>query len=213
MKKHSAYCDADYQREATIGTSDAEENPLTRIAEVIEASTAEFTAECYELHHPPPLGSLVRASDGALAIYGVVCEATTASIDPGRRPIARGREASHEEDIYRDNPQLARLLRTSFRALVVGHGEGRVGLPPRPARVHSFVSLCQAEEVERLTRSLDFLTLLLPAGDEVVAACLRAASAAHPDGRAFLVAAGKELAVLLSGEPSRLNAILRRLRP
>jgi len=194
---------------------------LTRIAEIIEASTAEFVAECYQLHHPPPLGSLVKTSDGAVEIYGVVAGAATESIEPGRRPIARGQDAATEDDIYRQSPQLAKLLRTWFRALVVGHGEGERlchYLPPHPARVHSFVSLCTQEEVARFTQSLDFLSLLSSADaagttDEVIAACLRSASQAHPDRQAFLVGAGKELTLLLGGEMTRLNAILRRIRP
>ena len=46
----------------------------------------------------------------------------------------------------------------------------------------------------------------------VVSAFLRQAAAAREDGRAFLVGAGKELAILLGGELNRLNAILRRIR-
>ena len=194
---------------------------MTRIAEIIEASTAEFVAECYQLHCPPPLGSLVKTSDGAVEIYAVVASAATESIEPGRRPIARGQGAATEEDIYRQNPQLAKLLRTWFRALVVGHGEGESlchYLPPHPARVHSFVALCTSEEVARFTQSLDFLSLLATAGvpgtaDEVIAACLRCAGHAHPDRERFLVGAGKELTLLLGGEMTRLNAILRRIRP
>ena len=194
-----------------------------RIGEVIEAGTAEFTAECYERHGPPPLGSLVRASDGDVEIYGVVCNAATESVDPNRRPIARGKEEATEEGIYRQNPQLSKLLRTTFDVLVVGHTVGARRavplqyLPPRPPRVHSFVHLCEPEEVRRFTQSLDFLTIPLnartPSADEVVAACLRQASRAHEDQHAFLVGAGKELAVLLGGQLNRLNAILRRIRP
>lgn len=191
----------------------------SHIGEVLEASTSEFLAECYELHRPPPLGSLVRTSDGEVAIYGVVSSSATQGIDPGRRPLARGRGVAEEEDIYRQNPQLARLLRTTFSAQIVGHEdktELRHYLPPRPPRVHGFVYLCDGEEVRRFSQGLDFLTILLggggEAGDEVVAACLRRASQAHEDGRAFLVRAGKELALLLSGELKRLNAILRRIR-
>jgi len=191
----------------------------TKIGEVIEASTGEFVAECYELHSPPPLGSLLRTSDGEMEIYGVVCNASTESIDPGRRPLARGREESEEENIYRQHPQLSRLLRTTFDTLIIGHGQGdelHHYLSPRPPRVHSFVYLCDQDEVRRFTRSLDFLAILLnsKAGsvDEVVSACLRQASRAHDDERAFLVRAGKELAVLLGGELNRLNAILRRIR-
>ncbi len=54
-----------------------------KIGEVIEASTGQFVAECYELHSPPPLGSLVKTSDGDVEIYGVVCNAATESIEPG----------------------------------------------------------------------------------------------------------------------------------
>ena len=153
------------------------------------------------------------------APYGVVCNASTESIDPGRRPLARGREESEEGNIYRQHPQLSRLLRTTFDTLVIGHGQGDAlhhYLPPRPPRVHSFVYLCEGDEVRRFTQSLDFLAILLGARagsvDEVVSACLRRAAVAHDDERAFLVRVGKELAVLLGGELNRLNAILRRIR-
>ena len=190
----------------------------TKIAEIIEASTGEFMAQCYELHQPPPFGSMVKTREGEIEIYGVVCEATTTSIEPGRRPIARGREEAEEEDIFRSSPQLAKLLRTDFSALVVGHKENERlyhYLPPRPAKIHSFVYLCDAEEVEKFSRSFDFLSILVNAraqADELIAACLRHAAQAHPDPRAFLVKAGKELAVLLAGEVSRLDTILRRIK-
>ena len=190
-----------------------------KIGEVIESSTGQFVAECYELHSPPSLGSMVKTSDGDVEIYGVVCNAATESVDPGRRPIARGKEEATEEGIYRQNPQLSKLLRTTFDTLVVGHGKDddiRHYLPPRPPRVHSFVYLCEGDEVRRFTQSLDFLPILLStragAVDEIVSACLRQASCAHDDNRAFLVKAGKELAVLLSSDLNRLNAILRRIR-
>ena len=190
-----------------------------KIGEVIEASTGQFVAECYELHSPPPLGSMVKTSDGNVQIYGVVCNAATESVDPGRRPIARGKEEATEEGIYRQNPQLSKLLRTTFDILVIGHGQGdelHHYLPPRPPRVHSFVYVCEEDEVRRFTQSLDFLPILLAtravAVDEIVSACLRQVSCAHDNKRAFLIKAGKELAVLLSGDLNRLNAILRRIR-
>jgi hypothetical protein len=193
-----------------------------KIGEVIESSTGQFVAECYELHSPPPLGRLVKTSDSDVQIYGVVCNAATESVDPGRRPIARGKDEATEEGIYRQNPQLSKLLRTTFDTLVVGHSvEAQRAvplqyLPPRPPRVHSFVYLCENDEVCSFTQSLDFLTVLLNAKtnsvDEIVSACLRQASCAHEDKRAFLVKAGKELAIQLGGELNRLNAILRRIK-
>ncbi|MDO8491759.1 MAG: hypothetical protein Q7T04_07085 [Dehalococcoidia bacterium] len=191
----------------------------TRIAEVIEARSGEFTAECYQLHQAPPLGSLVKA--GSPDVFGVVCDTVTESVDPGRRPLARGQDAADEADVYLQNPQLSKLLRTTFRALVVGHREGetlRHYLPPQPPHVHSFVYLCPPDEVRAFTQSLDFLSILMFSAerapvDEVVAACLRQAAQAHPDRKLFLVGAGKTLAPLLRGELARLNTILTRIRP
>ena len=190
----------------------------SKIGEVIEASTGEFVAQCYELHQPPPFGSLVKAREGEVEIYGVVSRAQTASIEPGRRPIARGREEDEEEDVFRSSPQLARLLRTDFYALVVGHEVGQRlhhYLPPRPAKIHSFIYLCDAEEIEKFSQSLDFLSILVGVGvqaDELIAASLRRAAAAHRDPTGFLTRAGRELAVLLGGETNRLNTILRRIK-
>lgn len=189
-----------------------------KIGEVIKASTGEFTAQCYELHRPPPFGSLVKTREGEVEIYGVVSRAETTSIEPGRRPIARGREENDEEDIYRASPQLEKLLRTDFDALVVGHREGEKlhhYLPPRPARIHSFVYLCDREEAVQFSQSLDFLSILVGAGgqaDELIAASLRHVAAEQQDPQDFLIRAGKELAVLLGGETNRLNTILRRIK-
>ena len=191
---------------------------VDRIGGVIEASTGEFMAQCYELHQPPPFGSLVMTKEGEVEIYGVVSGATTTSIEPGRRPIARGSEEADEEGIYRSSPQLAKLLRTEFSALVVGHRENERlhhYLPPRPARIHSCVYLGDTDVVALFSQSLDFLSILVSAqgqADELVAASLRHAAAAHKAPRDFLVKAGKDLAVLLGGETNRLNTILRRIR-
>jgi hypothetical protein len=190
----------------------------SKIGEVIEASTGGFMAQCYELHQPPPFGSLVKAREGEVEIYGVVSRAETTSIEPGRRPIARGREEDEEDDVFRSSPQLARLLRTDFTALVVGHEEGQRlhhYLPPRPAKIHGFVYLCDDEEVEKFSQSLDFLSILVGVGvqaDELIAASLRHAAAAHRDPGGFLTRAGRELAVLLGGETNRLNTILKRIK-
>jgi len=191
-----------------------------KVGEVIEASTAEFTAESYELYQPPPFGSLVKTADSPLELYGLVYHATTSSIEPGRRPIARGKDEASEEEIYRASPQLAKLLRSEFSALVVGHRQDDKlyqYLPPKPARIHGFVHLCSPDEIKGFSQSFDFLNILinthLPVStEELIAASLRQMSDAHEDGRAFLVAAGKELAVLLSGDFRRLRAILGRIR-
>jgi hypothetical protein len=153
-------------------------------------------------------------------LYGIVYHATTTSLEPGRRPIARGKDETSEEEIYRSSPQLLELLRSEFSALVVGHRQGanlHHYLPPKPARIHGFVYLCPPEELKEFSHSFNFLTILvntrLPVSpDELIAACLRQMSQAYEDRHVFLVAAGKELAVLLGGEFNQLKAILERIR-
>jgi hypothetical protein len=187
-----------------------------KIAEVIEASTVQFTAQCYELYELPPLGSLVKTGD----IYGIVCHAETAGMEPGRKPIARGKDEVSEEAVYQSSPQLSRLLRSEFTAAVVGYKDNDKiyqYLPPQPARIHNFVYLCQPDDVREFSQSFGFLNILTNAAlpipaDEVIAAALRQMSKAQEDSRAFLVVAGKELAKLLSSDFIRLKNILGRLR-
>jgi hypothetical protein len=191
-------------------------NQNNKIAEVIEASTAEFTAQCYELYELPPLGSLVKTG----GIYGIVGHAETAGLEPGRRPIARGKEETSEEGVYQSSPQLLKLLRSEFTAAVAGYEDGGKiyqYLPPQPARIHGFVYLCQPEEVKEFSKNFGFLNILINSAlptpnEELISAALRQMSQAHEDNRAFLVAGGKELANLLSSDFVKLKNILGRLK-
>ena len=189
-----------------------------RVGEVIEATSTTFVAQCYQLYGSPPLGALVRA--GSPEVYGVVCQVTTEPLDSSRPVLARGDGVATEEELYENNPQIARLLTSRFKALIVGHraeGSSRQLLPPLPPRVHSFVYTCITSEVVEFTTQLDFLHLVvnsgLSAADAVVGACLREVASAHPDRREFLLRAGKSLATELAGEVPRLNAILRGVAP
>ena len=189
----------------------------TRLGEVVEATTTEFVAQCYELYTAPALGSLVRCGDDE-AIYGIVHEIGTRSIDAGRRPIARGRDEDDEDAIYEANPQLSRLLSTEFRALSVGYiedGTLRRWLAPLPPRIHSFVYPCSEDTLREFSAELDFASILLSApiaaADDVLAAFLKTAGGAHPDREAFLVNAGRRLTPLLGGQMQRLDGILRRM--
>ena len=193
---------------------------MERVGEIIEASTTDFVAQCYELYQSPPLGSLVKTKDLPVELYGIVYNAATTSLEPGRRPIARGKDEASEEEIYKSSPQLLQLLRSEFSALVVGYRENEKlyhYLPPKPARIHGFVHLCLPGEVKEFSQSFDFLNILinthLPVPtEELVAACLRQMSQVYEDPHTFLVAAGKELAILLSGDFNQLKAILGRIK-
>lgn len=194
------------------------ETTLTKLGEVIEAGTASFVGQCYELHHPPALGSLVKVVHGGVEVFGVVSSAQTRSLEEGRKAVARGGPAS-DEDVFRAHPQLAKLLCTDFAAIVVGHrtdGYLFQRLPPCPARMHGFIYSCSHDEAREFSLGTGFLRMVVtdqsPWLDEVISACLRQFSAVHEDPDKFMVSAGRELAVLLGGDFHRLGNIMRRVK-
>ena len=190
-----------------------------RLGEVVEASSTEFIVHCYDLYQAAPLGALVRTA-GHGQVYAVVHNVITSPLEAARRPVARGQEEPDEDAVYRNNPQLPRLLRTEFHATIVGHQDTsapRYYLPSQPPKIHAFVYPCQPDEVRLFTQRLDFLPLLLAGAtaltDEVAAAFLRQAGSVQDDSEAFLVAAGRQVARLLSRDLQRLNILLKNLRP
>jgi hypothetical protein len=191
-----------------------------KIGEVVESSVSQYTAHCYELFQTPPLGCLVTAHAACGDIGGIVAAVTTQSLEPGRRPIARGRDEASEEALFRQNPQLLKLFRTDITVLVSGYHSPDAWhcyLPPQPASIHSFVYTATPEEVQAASSSFDFLNLFLDnpvplASHELAAAAIRQMSLAYPDPHAFLIRAGKRLAALLYNDLNGLNAILRRIK-
>lgn len=191
----------------------------SRVGEVVESSSTGFVAQSYRLYGAPQLGALVKAG-GPCPAFGVVHEVTTRGIDPSRRPTARGEDEATEADVYRSNPQIEHLLRTDFRAVIVGHaGDGGTlyHLPPSPPPIYAFVHACPADEVAAFSSSTQCLRLLAGSGiaalEEVVAAFLRSAVAAQPDPQAFLAGAGRQLASLLPGDFRTVESILLRAAP
>lgn len=197
-----------------------------RIGEVIESSTTRFITGTYELLQAPPFGALVRAQAQAddTAIYGLVYEISTGSRDLGGRAIVRGRTYTGRElydaQIYQEHPDLTEVLQTEFAAITVGFvAQHRLEhyLPSHPPPVHYSVYQCAEPELARFTASCDFFRTVLHngqiPGDELLAATLRLAAHTHPDPRAYLVHAGREIASLLKNDYDRLIALLRRVRP
>lgn len=192
----------------------------TRIGEVIEASTAEFQAQCDELHNPPPLGSVVVVREGDVETFALVSHVETTSIDPGRRAVSQGAGLASEEELYKRHPELNALLRTLFFAIVVAHRQDDrfyPYVPPRPPRIHAFVHTASPEETKGLAESPGVLPALVganaEAGDDFIAAGIRALATSSPDPEAFLADAGRRLVHLMRGESQRLQTLLPKIRP
>src|SRR5437660_9911919 len=197
-----------------------------RAGEVVATSTTEFEAQAVELHRAPPLGALVavRRDDGC-RLYGVVAGAYTEGLDTGARPVPRATDARQDADVYRDNPDLAHVLRTCFRCLVVGFHDGRLVrhyLPAEPAPIHYSVAVCEPDEIRTFTGDFGYFPLLLNARnlpvEEVLAAHVRFVASGQSEGGGRLsdetrVRAGREIAALLRDDHARLRTVLDRIRP
>lgn len=198
---------------ATIGT------PLgSPIGEVVDTSVADFIAQACQLNVAPPFGGFVKVTAPEHTIYAVVFAIHTGGLEPGSRPVLRGRDGMRDKAIFDQNPDLEQLLRTEFSALIIGHQEGtalRTYLPPSPPPLHWSVMQCDQPEIARLTQRLDYFRTILSASaapiDALLAANIRLAGAASPDENAFRIRAGRELATLLKHDYPRLTAILRAL--
>ena len=189
-----------------------------RIGEVVESNTNEFVAQCYDLYTSPPIGTLIRAGETE-TVYGLVSYSSTGGLDPTRKPIPRGRDFESEDEIYRGNPQLNRLLNTEFRAMSVGYKTDssiNLYMSPVPPRIHSFVSMCETDEISTFVSSMRFLDAILrspvPQADDVVAGFIRFASATFSGNENIKLEAAKLLAKMLSNDTRRLEGIIRRIR-
>lgn len=190
------------------------------IGEIIGSSNTEFIAQSHLLYESPAFGAFVRVDGRDETVYGVVFAAYTHSLEPNRLAVAYHRS---ELELRAEQPQIFELLKTKFEAVIVGYkGKDlvRAQLPAKPPRIHAFVYPLPPLEVKRATADLGFLRLLLAGAkapnrapaDELVAAALRQAVAAHGGDHPFLVRAGKELARLLKDDYDTLSSILRRVR-
>jgi hypothetical protein len=99
-------------------------------AEVIETATTEFLAQCLEPEDlsfavMPPFGSWVKAKDeeSGNVVYAVVYHATTSPIDSVHRARALGLSL---QDLREQQPQIFAMLKTEFRAAIVGFQSGTV---------------------------------------------------------------------------------------
>lgn len=199
-------------------------------AEVIETSTTEFLAQCLEpedLNFPsmPPFGSWVKSIDeeSGNLIYAVVYHVTTTPIDSVHRARALGLSLN---DLREQQPQIFAMLKTEFRASIVGFrtneslnvvSQGLPSsiyqhIPPRPPQIHQAVQYCTTDEIVEFSETLDFLrTLLQVAGapvESLTAAAIREVYRLRQGDRPWLVQAGRMLSLLLKDDYDRLRVIL-----
>jgi hypothetical protein len=201
------------------------------IAEVIETSTTNFLAQCLEpedLNFPvmPPFGSWMKAIDEETGnkIFAVVSYVTTSPIDSIHRARALGLSL---EELREQQPQIFAMLKTEFRAAIVGFEMPPTGrntmatgqiyhyLPPRPPQIHQAVFQCDSSEIMDFTDKPDFLRVLLQVtdapADALIAATVRDIYRLRKGDRAWLVTVGRNLSLLLKDDYDRLRYILSQI--
>jgi hypothetical protein len=189
-----------------------------KVGEIVAVATTTFTAQSYELNRAPAFGALLRVPvPGETTYYALCYGAQTGAIEPGRHAVAWGR-FDDEDDIYRRQPQLSQVLRTTFDALLVGYSNGGAvvqRVPAMPPRLHALVYEATREEVALFNADLGYLRFVLrtplPNADDFIAATIDHAQRAMGGDRAFLVSAARSVARLLEPEHERVMNILELL--
>ncbi len=189
-----------------------------RVGRVLRVSTRGFVIGC-EVMRPeiPAFGSFVQAegvAPGSL-IYGLIYDVSIDDDLFARQFVV----ANPPEEVVLDQRE-NRQVPIEVSVLAIGCREGghiRHNLPLQPPVTLDWLYQCDPQEVYAFTSHFGYFRLILEArevpADELLAASLRAAAAVRPpsERRPFLVAAGRELARLLSGDPVRLEGVLSRL--
>ena len=192
------------------------------VGRVLRAGTRGFVVGCRVLQPDiPAFGSFVQAEAQTPdhSIYGLIYDVSVED-DLFVRQIIGADLGQEEQTIVLDSRE-NRQVPIEVSVLAVGCGDGhtiRHCLPAQPPVTLDWLYQCTDEEVQAFTTRFDYFRLILDArevpADELLAASLRGAAAARQEAerQAFLVAAGRELARLLAGDPVRLEGLLRRLR-
>lgn len=190
-----------------------------KVGEIVAVETTAFTAQSYELNRAPAFGALLRVPATGDTVYYALCYGmSTGSIEPGRHAVAWGRFEDDEDDIYRRQPQLNQVLRTTFEALLVGYeraGAPVQRVPATPPRLHALVHSTTEAEVAAFNADLSYLRFVLRTpldnADDFIAAVIDHAYEAMGRDRAYLVGAARCVARLLGEQHERVMNILELL--
>jgi hypothetical protein len=195
-------------------------NEMT-IGRLLRSSTTGYVFGCSVPEPEVPLfGMFVKApaqrgqSEAIGVIYNIAIEDD---------PFVRQMVATPDlPEAYIQDQRRNRQVPIEVSVLAVGYRNSNHyvhALPPQPPITLDRISACGDAEVCEFTKRFDYMQLILSApdapADELLAASLQRAAAcrAPEDRQRFLKEAGRELAKLLSRDLTRLENLLRRIRP
>lgn len=193
----------------------------TTIGRLMRSSTSGFVFGC-SVPEPdvPRFGDFVKApaQRGHSEVYGLIYDLVIQD-DPFVRQMVA---APNLDEAYILDQRENRQVPIEVSVLAIGYRNSAAiltGLPPQPPITLDRISACSEAEVLACTEGLDYLRLILNSAeapaDELIPVSLKNAAAARaPQDRvAFLREAGRTLARLLSRDLTRLENLLRRIKP
>lgn len=135
-------------------------NKIAAFAEIMESSLQSFVAQCWQWDIMPQFGSLVTIEDGKRTIFALVHQIQTGSMDPVRYPFPY--KKTHEE-LLAEQPQIFEFLKTTFTCISLGYSQNDKVfhlMPPKPPKIHSFVSFATPEQYKEFMTKNGYLPLL-----------------------------------------------------
>jgi len=191
------------------------------IGRVTRCSTRGFVG-AVRLPEPqwPVFGTFCRAEaqQGQSQVIGLIYDLSIEDDELARQLAAS--EAIRPEQLA--DSQANRQVPVEYRALAVGYLTGggfTQSLPPQPPLTLAPVHRLSEAQVRTFTERLDFLPLMLGVPeipvDDLMAAALKSAAAVRPESerRGYLVRAAAEVARLVGRDLTRLESLLRAVRP
>jgi hypothetical protein len=196
----------------------ADDRPIGRVT---RCSTRGFVG-AVRLPEPqwPVFGTFCRAEaqQGQSHVIGLIYDLSIEDDELARQLAAS--ESIRPEQLA--DSQVNRQVPVEYRALAVGYLNGggfTQSLPPQPPLTLAPVYRLSDEQVRTFTERLDFLPLMLGVPeipvDDLMAAALKSAAAVRPESerRGYLVRAAAEVARLVGRDLTRLESLLRAVRP
>jgi hypothetical protein len=196
------------------------EHPVGRI---LRSSTAGFSAGARsESLDIPAFGQVVKVEpqdEYREVLYGILYDIHIDD-DPMVRQLVLADTVS--EEMVRDQRR-HRIMPIEMSVICIGYleqdGTVRHALPPRPPLSLDPLYICSPGEAQAVTARFDYFRIVLGNGnvpsEQLLAANVLNVSRMLPeeDQYPYLVAAGRELARLLSGDLNRLDNVLRLIYP
>ena len=187
------------------------------LGEVIESTSYEIAVESHTLYKTPPLGGIIKILSDP-EIFGLVTSIKNVPFDNTRQVVARGHEELNEETLYTSNPQIEKLLVTTFSCLLVGTkstNEIIQNVPSTPPKIHAFVYECTNDDLKKFTSSTNFVNLLMHSENnnfqEILLHSVKHISKAIDNKDDFIMRVGKTIISLHQGNLSTMTSLLVRL--